>query len=208
VTCGECHKTTVVPAEVSKVPFHFADLSCSGCHRNPHGEQFEAAGLAANAKPAWTCTSCHTEVSWTDTGRFDHSATAFALQGAHRAVPCSGCHLSSAQQPGIEGVTFAGAPQLCAGCHEDVHGKQFDSANGTTRCEGCHVTDVWKPELFDHNRDSSFSLTGAHEAVPCRLCHGEQRQVSNRAVILYKGTPAKCEACHADQSELPGVISR
>jgi hypothetical protein len=198
VVCRECHTSTPGAPGSAGIHFRFSDLSCTACHQDPHNGQFPAVATAGVAKPEWTCISCHTQDAWEDVSIFDHSATAFALTDAHRTIGCIQCHRSTAQQAGIQGVTFSSAPTSCAGCHLDVHGRQFDSAGGTTRCESCHTAIDWLRSLrFDHNRDSSFALTGAHEAVPCRLCHSEQRQAGG-AITVYRGTPTRCEACHAN----------
>ena len=67
---------------------------CIDCHRDPH------AGTADAYLGDAGCLSCHDGESWMEVSlapvpgivRFDHDATGFALEGAHRIVGCSECH--------------------------------------------------------------------------------------------------------------------
>src|SRR5664280_1503950 len=96
VACVDCHK----PAEANKtVSYHFANLSCTTCHADPHRGQFRSRmeRIGTNGK-AVGCEACHTTKQWNDLARFDHGSTKFALAGAHRAVECIGCH----QPPNME----------------------------------------------------------------------------------------------------------
>jgi hypothetical protein len=206
VVCNECHKTTEPETSNATTQFRLTDLSCTGCHRDPHRGEFQAGSVTADSPRTWNCKSCHTEDSWFELADFDHSTTDFPLRDAHRTVTCLDCHLPSTPQTGIDDVTFQGAPTFCAGCHEDVHGRQFDAVDGVSACDACHTSTDWKKTLFDHNRDSSFLLTGAHEDVPCRLCHTDQRQIAGRAVVTYRGTSSKCEACHSQVMPDPAPI--
>ena len=47
---------------------------------------------------------------------------------------------------------------------------------------------------FDHNRESSFRLTGAHENAACSGCH----VLDLAGVIRYKPLAGDCASCHAD----------
>ena len=52
------------------------------------------------------------------------------------------------------------------------HGDQFDARKDRGRCDACHTVEAFAPAgQFDHDRDASFSLKGAHEGVPCNQCH-------------------------------------
>jgi hypothetical protein len=197
VICNECHRPPLAEPD-SPVTFRFADLSCTGCHADPHNGQFASAISTGDAADKLICTSCHTEDSWEETGTFNHSQTGFELMGAHRTVSCIQCHLASPQEARIQAVNFSLAPSECAGCHEDVHAGQFASPDGNTAGEGCHMETNWSPNRFDHNRGNSFSLVGEHERVACDRCLSSSLQIAGRSVIVYKGTPQTCADCHSN----------
>ena len=139
VSCLSCHEE-----------FRFTDTPslCSGCHEadRPH-------------EPLGECSQCHTALSWSE-GRFDHSRSAFALDGAHLAVSCDQCHAEK----------FRGVPTTCQGCH----GPAGDEAHGDFgACEPCHTTAGFKPSQFDH-ASVSFPLVGRHSTLPCQECHATQ----------------------------------
>lgn len=180
VPCSGCHQP-----KGRDTNFHPASGNCADCHASPHGKL--SVGL--------TCEGCHTSASWKQVTVFDHSRTTFALLGRHRTVSCLDCH-----KPDVGGsvrtVSFPGTPQECGGCHADVHDGQFHAAGQATGCQNCHTTANWKPTAFDHSRHSTFKLDGAHEKVPCGMCHDQRRVVAGRTVIVYKGTPRECSRCH------------
>jgi hypothetical protein len=189
-----------VIAGVSTAQYHFSDQSCTGCHSDPHGGQFQAqmARVRADGKPAG-CQACHTTQTWRNAAGFDHSKTEFPLTGAHRSVACAECHKAS---PGKE-TGFSDVPKDCEGCHQDPHGGQFATASGTTTCAGCHATARWAPSNFDHEKNASFSLAGAHQNVPCASCHQFRREVNGQPILFYKPTPKACADCHTDQQGKP-----
>jgi hypothetical protein len=182
VPCSACHM-----ARGAETPYHPAAANCTDCHQDPHGKMEVSA----------RCENCHTLVSWKERGPFDHSRTSFALLGRHAAVDCLACH-----KPLVENqartVPFHGAPKDCAGCHEDVHAGQFQTASSGDEkgCATCHTVLSWRPTEFDHSRHSTFKLDGAHERVPCQMCHNQRREIGGRSVVVYKGTPRECKQCH------------
>lgn len=84
IRCIECHS----PEESSSAPIKFdigADLVCASCHQDVHMGQFEHNNQT-------DCTRCHSTEGWQESN-FDHDKTAFKLDGAHRNLACSQCHL-------------------------------------------------------------------------------------------------------------------
>ena len=188
VACSECHKGEGSPEAVA---FHLERFDCAACHGNPHRAP-SAPETALLKKP---CEGCHTLRAWKDTGPFDHSETGFPLLGRHRTTPCTGCHKPAGEGP-LRRVSFTGTARECGACHVDAHAGQFHMGALQPDCARCHTSTNWQPTEFDHSRHSRFSLAGAHERVPCRLCHTTRRQLDARSVVIYKGTPTRCEACH------------
>jgi hypothetical protein len=180
VACSGCH----IP-KGGDTPFHPAAARCEDCHRSPHGKLTKEL----------LCDSCHSATSWKERGRFDHNRTAFALSGRHAAVDCLACHKPTAEKT-ERTIVFRGAAKDCAGCHADVHAGQFVAGEGENECARCHTTLTWRPTEFDHSRHSTFRLDGAHDRVPCQMCHSRRQAGDGRMTVVYKGTPRECKQCH------------
>jgi hypothetical protein len=105
--CRACHFR---PDDKGIIHQKFYELSavCASCHTDNHFRQFEKNGIT-------NCSDCHGTENW-NASKFNHSETAFQLDGKHRDVPCAKCH-----KPKTEGsVTFI-----------EYKIKDF-------RCESCH----------------------------------------------------------------------
>ncbi len=107
-TCTSCHAR---PDDLD-APWSFAGLSttCASCHAedDPHAGQFEGR----------LCSSCHDTEAFA-LRSFDHTRTAFPLEGAHATVACAACHRSETSPDGTSFVRFTPLPTACAGCHTD-----------------------------------------------------------------------------------------
>jgi hypothetical protein len=183
VPCARCHN----PSSSERSVYHFSNIKCESCHKDPHGGQFK------NLMGEVGCTRCHSTDEWKTT-TFDHSTTSFSLVGKHLTVTCSNCH-----KPGTKStiVQYKGASTNCESCHADPHAKQF-AASGATSCTTCHTPSGWALLVFDHEKQSSFSLTGAHKKVACRSCHREE-QIGSKIILRYKPLSSKCESCHTEK---------
>jgi hypothetical protein len=101
--CGACH-----PGSGGARAFAGRPQACAGCHRDPHQGHFARDGRT-------DCARCHDPTSWR-AARFDHDReTAFPLQGAHRSVPCAGCHLREVN--GRPALRYSGIGKACSDCH-------------------------------------------------------------------------------------------
>jgi hypothetical protein len=114
---------------------------------------------------------------------FDHAKFAgFALTGVHATLDCTACHI---------GGNFNITSTSCIGCHlKDFNGTRNPNhvqAGFPHDCALCHNTASWAGATFDHNRFTSFPLTGAHVNVPCAQCHVNGQ---------FAGTPRACASCH------------
>jgi cytochrome c7-like protein len=212
ISCASCHATNrrglppiPRPERLGAAHVAFAiPAACTSCHVDPHGGRY---GTAPNAP---SCLSCH------DTKQFrpstvdvaGHARFAFALEGAHRAVPCAGCHteitggragstLVAAAAP-VRSLPFAGrGGASCQSCHESPHGDQFAARRDRGACESCHGVDRFAPAArFDHDRDAAFSLAGAHARVACARCHRPETTPAGVTRVVYRPLSAKCESCH------------
>ncbi len=199
--CSECHRPPEGAAGTVPAKYVFDDRSCTSCHADPHQGQFSRrmATLLPDGSRAG-CRACHNARTWQEVEGFDHSETAFALEGAHRAVPCEDCHRPDNLSAGTRNVIFKSTPKQCSACHDDIHAGQFSSASGEVDCARCHRVLKWKPSTFNHDAQSSYRLDGAHREVPCNLCHTLRREVAGKTVLFYRPTTRECSGCHGSES--------
>ena len=212
VACAACHgpvrpglpAITVPASRKAKTTIGIREVECAGCHVDPHAGRYGAKGAMPQATG---CAACHNAVAWrpaTTTAAL-HAGFSFRLDGAHRAVPCVACHdeLKGRQAPatlvlaarGVASLPFtAKRATACATCHETPHGAQFEHRKDKGACEGCHGVESFAPATFDHEKDASFSLKGAHAKVACAACH---KPSTPGGLVLYRPLSGKCESCHA-----------
>jgi hypothetical protein len=158
--------------------------ACYGCHVTAWQSTTTLGASVPNHITSGyptTCESCHTTTSWLG-AVFNHNTTRFPLTGAHIAVACNLCHLTSAPPP-----------LDCYSCHiaqwqstTTLGGSvpNHITAGYPTTCASCHTTTSWLGAVFDHNK-TIFPLTGAHTTVACNLCHTSSTP-----------PPTNCYSCH------------
>jgi hypothetical protein len=195
-TCGDCHtpagwrSTSFDHAKASGFALHGAhsQLECSTCHTKgieaPPGR--ECASCHGDADPhrgqlGAQCSACHADTAWAMPIRFDHGLVSFPLLGKHSQLVCTDCHASKA---------FHDASSRCADCHaaDDPHSQRFGA-----ECATCHNPSAWQSWVFDHDRKTSFALTGAHRKIACESCH--RSTDAGKSVALRAGHN-ECGACH------------
>jgi Cytochrome c3 len=189
--CNQCH---LPGAAVTAAP-----TTCAGCHGPGGMVQDVYTGAKSpdhvGASFSLTCTNCHQLVPNWANATFDHTAlTTFPLTGAHVAQTCDQCHNNPAMPP--VGV-YKGRPTTCVSCHQSDFNLTGSPPHQTgqfpTDCTGCHTTSVWQPSTFNHSTQTTFALTGAHQAVTCDQCH---ENPALPPVHVYKGKPTSCVSCH------------
>lgn len=215
--CDACHSkgnaalaATLGPSRVAMRPSHEA---CADCHRDPH--QGRSRPLPGG-KGSESCVGCH-DLETFHPSKFDgaaHAASAFPLEGAHRTVPCEACHAELRRAPAAStlrgsvasrALRFEEKGEACSDCHADPHGGQFAGRKKGASCDDCHGNESFVPaDRFDHDRDSNFKLQGAHARTACASCHTPQTGSDRVTRVLYRQTPSRCEACHADGSTKGG----
>jgi hypothetical protein len=187
--CGDCHRTESWEAKFDHqretgfalVAAH-AELSCRNCHVGEKDldalptdcqgcHSSDDAHLGRNGPG---CGGCHAQSSWKIA--FDHFAeTGYALEGAHRDLACTACHVGALADP---------LPNDCAGCHavDDPH-------DGTLKvCGDCHEQNDWmQVPRFQHDL-TDFALVGMHRSASCEQCH---------ASLAFSPQPGNCDDCHA-----------
>ena len=156
--------------------YHWSGIGCTICHADPHQGRFNALVHATGPnRKAPGCEGCHSTETWNDLSRFDHSNTAFPLLGAHKSTKCADCHKplnrkAGLSSRGLQDNALHGAKRVT----QILTASQFAKA-GVTQCGGCHDSTKWKPSLFDHEKQTSFALQGAHRNVRCESCHKSTR---------------------------------
>jgi len=170
--------------------------SCMGCHV---GQRYEgtpqdcvschAVDDAHAGRFGTNCASCHNTATWKKKS-FDHKReSGFALGDAHNKVACATCHR---EPPGKRKL-----PETCTGCHasDDVHSGRFGDA-----CQTCHSGATWNQARFDHGKEASFELRGAHSKVECNSCHTQR--------ISDGQLPKDCYGCHRADDVHQGNLGR
>jgi hypothetical protein len=217
VPCAACHAARrpglhplPAPAALGRaqIAFHPPEATCADCHADPH--EWRATNVAAPP-----CTACHTTRSFRPTtmDAARHASTGYALEGAHRAVPCVACHREIDRPratstlvvatPPVARLQLGSAPTACARCHTDPHGGRFNAMGGGG-CDACHSLAAFSPaSRFDHARIARFPLDGAHQRVPCASCHRQTLGAKPGTPTVYTGLSPKCESCHTGPARQP-----
>ncbi|MFQ5560200.1 MAG: hypothetical protein ACE5FU_06410, partial [Nitrospinota bacterium] len=176
------------------------DSNCLKCHEKLTARIRAKKGFHAQVKKR--CISCHSdhkgksyEMVQFDKEEFDHGKTGYELKEKHK-VACKKCHKD-------EEKTYLGLSEKCISCHEDIHENELGQS-----CLKCHSLEGWKQLVFEHNRDSAYSLLGKHKPVQCEKCHKESSyKVPNYTLCItchlkddkHKGKPGKeCTKCHSE----------
>lgn len=213
VPCAACHgparpglSTLPAPStRKAKLTLVLKEKTCDGCHVDPHAGRYNEKGTLSVSSG---CATCHNAVAWRPSTLTlaVHATFSYPLDGGHRTVPCVACHdeMKMKAAPATLLQTAKGVASLpftkkrattCVTCHETPHGDQFAHRKDKGVCEGCHTVETFIPAVrFNHDKDASFALAGAHAKVPCASCH--KANASDRR-ILYRPLSGKCESCHA-----------
>ena len=177
------------------VAFKLKEVECAACHVDPHDGRYPRCG---ECHGLWTFRPSTVDVA-------AHQRYKFPLEGAHAAVACVDCHAEMKHPATTSSLVLARWSSLrllfpapkggCEACHETPHGRQFVNR----ACESCHGMDTFRPATrFDHDHDATFTLKGAHAAVPCNRCHVSSRDAGGRSFVTYRPVSGKCEACHGE----------
>lgn len=185
VKCEKCHKLTKDPKSKDDPDFLWMKpikhKICTDCHKDVHRGKFGG-----------NCTSCHTTSGWSAIkgNRFNHSRTQFPLKGKHQQVRCEKCHGQGNKQ-------LHPKFQFCYNCHKDYHLGQFKNRSGIQDCNQCHTENGFSPSIYTltQHQKSKYPLEGAHQAIPCILCHKEAR-IRGKQTRIFRFTSTECVTCH------------
>ncbi|MFO0742188.1 MAG: cytochrome c3 family protein [Labilithrix sp.] len=184
--CSACHTN-----QKPRLDLHVSKKECADCHQNPHGDQF------AKEMKDGGCAHCHKPSGW-DMPKFEHAF--WPLTGAHSGARCESCHTPTAEdRKKGSGPSWKGAPTACNGCHDDAHEGQFKKGEPViTDCARCHSTALFKIPKFDHDKLTSYPLTGEHARLSCERCHDPEKLKNGTQVIRWRLPSTECSFCHAD----------
>ncbi len=174
VSCGKCHPKSQF--NLRKDP----PDNCRNCHKTNHkGHLFDKK----------KCSWCHSpRFRSLRKFRFNHSRrTKFDLAGAHGRLGCFKCHTKrlGKRKPN----------RNCEVCHsaDNKHRDRFKQFGRPPKCNLCHPSSSWKPNVFNHNRRTKFRLTGKHATTTCRNCHrGKRPYMFER----FNRKKVGCMGCH------------
>lgn len=209
--CQQCHTEKAWKpvnfnhATMTRFPLlgKHAQVRCEGCHIRPSDEvklisqcgSCHAKDDPHKGKLGGDCQRCHSNDGWKVGTRFDHDLTRFPLLGKHAALQCAQCH---------EGKDFSAKGSTCASCHEDSH--HAGTLGTPAPCQNCHTNNDWKSWRFDHDRSTSFALTGRHRGLICSACHvraGDPGKMGAQCVNCHRRDDAHrgefgedCARCH------------
>ena len=195
--CLTCHQMggSLEAAEGAREMFHGEDarfplvlghakVPCVKCHE---GDRFTGVSLECGdtchedklhkGSLGKQCSRCHTGGSFKALA-FDHAKDSrYPLVGLHEKAACAACHAERKYKP---------TPTNCgdAACHadDDAHGRKLGM-----RCEKCHRESG--ENVFQHNKQAAFRLTGTHLDVTCKTCHSS---------LEFKPRPKTCFGCHPE----------
>ena len=121
---------------------------------------------------------------------FTHDATSFSLQGRHKQLKCSQCHL---------GGQYKGLPTTCENCHNGriAYGKPVNHVMTSKSCDTCHKPSGWVPAAFTHDL---ATVTGQ-----CSTCHNGQRATGKPQNHI--STTQQCDTCHKPTGWVPATYT-
>ncbi|MFM8321461.1 MAG: cytochrome c3 family protein [Chloroflexota bacterium] len=170
MSCVGCHAGARSPAELQDAP-----AACAACHLDDDAHQGQFGR---------DCAGCHTPESWQQAD-FDHSLTAFKLDGAHARVACEACHANG---------RFKGTPVECRACHAEPARHQGLFPGG---CAECHTVAAWTPAQF--NAPHRFPIDhGEGGLSACTVCHPDSLQ-GYTCYGCHEHNPAEIEAKHREE---------
>ncbi len=200
VDCIKCHKIEIKNGEKYQNFKGLQFKSCVNCHEDIHKNKF-----------GQNCTQCHTNESFLTIkgiNNFDHSKTKYILEDKHLTVNCKLCHKAKYTTPIKH--------NKCYDCHKDYHNGEFNKAEITTDCSECHSLKgfTFTTYTIEKHNKSSFTLQGAHTAIPCFDCHKKNekwkfREIGKKCIDCHKNIHQNnisnkyypdndCQSCHSN----------
>ena len=164
--CESCHKPS---NEKEKLPSR-----CNACHAEDDQKKGHKGRYGEK------CGSCHNEKAFKPSTFLHDRDTRYLLRGRHKQAKCDSCHKGPSIHDKLE--------TRCYSCHQRDDLEKGHQGRYGEKCETCHVEQDFKTVNFDHDRDTSYLLTGKHRKAKCDNCH-----------TVPLGSPKfdkRCHTCH------------
>ncbi len=223
--CVVCHKKQDPHFFVADSRGKFAEKDCDACHGPVSWKQDVRFNHDKDTK--YKLLGKHANLGMPEG----------APAGASALLKCNKCHAPSlevGEKPTAEkliyrwsGLDPASEQKKCGVCHNSKSGREADKGHKTFSprfaardCSDCHSEKTWKRfddslELFDHQRETAFALTGKHLKTTCRDCHwpkvtdSEADPSERKEVFRFLPTPENpdpkakkfCLSCHVNVHE-------
>ena len=174
LACADCHAGAASMEDLKGTA-----QECFACHADQDSHRGEYGQ---------DCAACHTAEGWIPAS-FDHSVSAFPLEGMHLSLACGQCHRS-----GPAGMAFEGTPGECADCHaEPAYHMGLLGAD----CAACHTAEGWSPARFEGRH--SFPIDhGESGRSACRTCHPDRLEVYS-CYGCHEHSPGEVAAEHQEE---------
>jgi nitrate/TMAO reductase-like tetraheme cytochrome c subunit len=192
--CTKCH--TLGEKETSS--------KCLECHKEIKNLIGQNKGFhATTAGEGKECHDCHGEhfgrefqIVRFEKDTFNHSLTAYELEGKHAEIECAGCHKPELIQINVsqkKGFTWLGLGTRCLDCHTDFHQNTLSD-----NCLSCHNQTAFRPAPGFNHAKTDFPLIGKHLFADCEKCHVTKQQ-NGQEFQQFAGIEfSKCTDCHED----------
>ncbi|MCF8241233.1 MAG: hypothetical protein K9J16_07590 [Melioribacteraceae bacterium] len=192
--CSDCHTSST----------NYSIFECINCHEHNRTDMDdEHSGVSGYVYQSSECLACHPNGD--EDGAFNHSSSAFPLEGAHSTTDCSGCHISG----------YSGTSSECETCHIESYNTALipdHAAAGISKnCDECHSSTEWANSEFNHTAAAGFELSGRHAEIQqcsdchegntttadpqCLSCHEENYNTAENHIA--QNFPTDCEMCHS-----------
>jgi hypothetical protein len=151
--------------------------------------QCSVLGAVAVLLACWAGTGAQAQTPFDSD--FDHFTTGWPLEGSHRNVECSSCH--------VAGI-FQGTSRQCIDCHSKgglvrATPLPLKHIRTTAQCQDCHVETTWAPVWrVDH-----FQVQGS-----CSACHNGVIATGKNPTHIASGN--NCEDCHSTFAWSPATF--
>lgn len=183
LVCEACHLPDSFEKNITKKSESKKLTPARTCHDCHQITDVHNGNLGKN------CQQCHQQKKWHEDVTFNHDFTLFPLTGAHQLQVCQACHFSN---------DFTVKRFSCVDCHQedDPHQNSLGS-----KCHQCHNSASWSAWQFDHQKQTEYSLEGAHNNLSCDSCH----QVEDEEPL---SPPSQCAACHQNDDAHQGAFGK
>jgi hypothetical protein len=186
--CETCHK--------SATPHEKLPTRCNGCHAEDDQKKGHKGRYGEK------CESCHNEKAFKPSTFLHDRDTHYPLRDKHKQVKCDNCH----KGPSIHDKLGT----KCFTCHERDDMEKGHKGRYGEKCETCHVEKGFtKAIIFEHDRDTSYLLTGKHRQAKCDDCHKEplgSPKFDKRCYGCHKNDDVhfgsydlRCDQCHVTE---------